>query len=138
MGDTGYDVLLFVDTANDPQNPTFTKVAGQRGLTLNKSMEEVDVTDKDSDNWKEFVASLREWSIDADGVIETLDGGFAYLQDTYLNRRTVLVQVLAADGSSRAGLSFITDFPEEFPYDDAATFTLTLRGTGPLTTVPAP
>ncbi len=139
MATTGFNWLVFIDTANDPQNPTFTKVCGQRGLTMNRTADEVDVTNKCSeDSWKEFVLSLREWSQDLDGVVELADSGYQGVLDMFRQRRTVLVQKQASDGSTEVGLAFVTEISEEAPYDDAATFTLTLKGTGPLTPIPAP
>ena len=139
MATTGFNWLIFIDTANDPQNPTFTKICGQRGMTSNRTTDEVDITSKCSpDNFKEFVGSLKEWSQDLDGVVELSDQGFQYAQLAWREDRTVLVQKQHPDGSSEVGLSFITDISDEAPYDDAATFTLTLKGTGPLVAVPAP
>ena len=73
-----------------------------------------------------------------DGVVELSDQGYQFALQAFRDRLTVLVQKQAADGSSEVGLAFITSIPEEAPHDDAATFSMTLRGTGALTPIPAP
>jgi TP901-1 family phage major tail protein len=46
----GIDILVKVNTGT-AQTPTYTAVAGQRGATLNRSAETIDLTNKEGDGW---------------------------------------------------------------------------------------
>ena len=109
-----------------------TFLAGQRGATLNRSAETIDITNKVSAGWKEMITSVKEWSVDCDGVFVAGDAALEQLE-TAFNSNTV-VDVKITDGTwGYKGKAIITDFPIEAPYDDAATYSLTLQGTGELT-----
>ena len=106
-------------------------LAGQRGATLNRSAETIDITNKVSAGWKEIITSVKEWSIDCDGVFVADDAALKALE-TAFNANTV-VDVKISDGTwGYKGKAIITDFPIEAPYDDAATYSITLQGTGEL------
>lgn len=106
-------------------------LAGQRGATLNRSAETIDITNKVSAGWKEMMTSVKEWSIDCDGVFVADDVALKSLE-TAFNANT-MVDVKISDGEwGYKGKAIITDFPIDAPYDDAATYSLTLQGTGEL------
>ena len=106
-------------------------LAGQRGATLNRSAETIDITNKVSAGWKESITSVKEWSVDCDGVFVEDDTALKALE-TAFNANT-MVDVKISDGEwGYKGKAIITDFPIEAPYDDAATYSLTLQGTGEL------
>ena len=111
-----------------------TFLAGQRGATLNRSAETIDITNKVSAGWKEMITSVKEWSIDCDGVFVADDTALKQLETAFNNNTTVQVKI--ADGVwGYQGTAIITDFPIEAPYDDAATYSLTLQGTGALAAI---
>ena len=106
-------------------------LAGQRGATLNRSAETIDITNKVSAGWKEMITSVKEWSVDCDGVFVEDDTALKALE-TAFNANT-MVDVKISDGEwGYKGKAIITDFPIDAPYDDAATYSLTLQGTGEL------
>ena len=106
-------------------------LAGQRGATLNRSAETIDITNKVSAGWKESITSVKEWSVDCDGVFVADDAALKQLE-TAFNANT-MVDVKISDGTwGYKGKAIITDFPIEAPYDDAATYSITLQGTGEL------
>lgn len=134
----GIDILIKIDDE---------VVALQRGATLNRSAETYDTTTKTSGGWKEFVASLKEWSIDCDGLytLPKASGtsSFRALEDAFVNGEPVAVEfalatetgVTAGDTIGFSGLAYIVDFPLEAPQDDSLTFSVTLQGTGELTEI---
>lgn len=106
-------------------------LAGQRGATLNRSAEVIEITNKVSDGWKENISSVKEWSIDCDGIFVADDKALADLEKAF-NDNT-LVNIKISDGTwGYTGTAIITDFPIDAPYDDAATYSLTLQGSGAL------
>lgn len=122
-------------------------VALQRGATLNRSAETIDTTTKTSGGWKEFVASLKEWSIDCDGLytLPTASGtnSFRALEDAFVSGEPVTVEFALAsetgatvgDTTGFSGQAIIVDFPLEAPQDDSVTFSVSFQGTGALTEI---
>lgn len=128
----GIDFLVHANTGTS-EVPVWTKIGGQRGATLNRSAETLDVTSKDSKGFKEFVPSFKEWSVEAEGLFIDGDTGFKALEKSYMDGTTLLVQMSTPSGDKYKGLAIITDLPLEAPYDDMATYSVTLQGSGELT-----
>ncbi len=128
----GIDFVLKVNTGT-VEIPVYSILAGQRGATLNRSVDTMDVTTKDSSNWKEFLPSIGEWSIDADGLVVDSDEAFTKLESYFMSRDKLLVELTTPGGKTYQGNVIITDFPIELPYDDAVTYSVKLTGTGVLT-----
>jgi TP901-1 family phage major tail protein len=129
MPTTGVKFLVYVNTGT-PELPVYTKVAGQRGATLNRSAETVDTTSKDSNNWRENEYGIREWSIDFDGLLIESDAAYLELEDAYMNQTKLMVRFETAAGNKYEGTALLTDFPVEGPYDGESTYSGTLMGDG--------
>ena len=126
----GKDFALYVNTTDDAEFPTFEKVAGQRGGTLNRSSEGIDITTKDNSGWTDEDYGSNSWGVDLDGVIPENQAAYERLEEAWLNQEFVLVQWRTPTRKAYQGLARIEDFPEEAPYDDTATYSLTLVGKG--------
>lgn len=129
----GVDILVKVNTGTSG-SPVYTAAGSQRGATLNRSTDEIDQTDKASDGCHEGVPSTTNWSIDADGLLIEDDNAYAALETAFDSKAQVLVQV-ATPAHTYTGLATISDFPIEAPYDDNATYSVSLTGSGKLTKV---
>lgn len=118
------------------QNETseWIAVAAQRGGTLNRSTETLDTSNKEGFGWNDFDAGNKEWSIDCDGLIVDGHEGFDALDTAFENGDCIRVRVHFPSGKLKVGTAIITDFPYEFSYDDAATYSITLQGKGALET----
>lgn len=132
MANTGIDFVVSIDVAGVP-----TRVAGQRGATLNRSVETTDRTTKDSDGNKEFGVSFSEWSIEADGLLVESNAALMALEDAFNEKEAIEIELITFAGNKYQGMAFITDLPIEAPHDDEATYSVTFQGTGALTKVPA-
>lgn len=132
----GINFLLKVNTGTE-QTPSYTKVAGQRGGTLNRSRDTIDETSKDGEGWVEKDYGLGEWSIDADGLLVYDDVGYAALEDAFMNETKIKAQWVQGNGDLYEGDVVVTDFPQEGPYDSEATYSVTLEGSGKPTKVPS-
>ena len=132
----GIDFIIQVNTGTE-QTPVWTTVAAQRGAKLNRSSDTVDTTTKDSDSWKENEYTFREWSIDADGLIVENDEGYKALDDAFFQLKKLQVQMVTAAGNKYKGLSLLTDFSNDAPYNDSATYSVKLLGTGALVPITA-
>ena len=132
----GIDFLIYINTGT-VDSPTWTKVAGQRGGTFNLSSDEIDLSSKDNYGFSDRDYGTQEWSIDGDGVFIEGDNSHDAILDAFLARQPLLVRWTFPSGKSYEGRAIITDFPIEAPYDDVATYSLTLMGKGPFREVTA-
>ena len=125
----GVDVILKVKVDGQMK-----AIGGQKGASLSRSAETIDVSDKTSGGWSESIMGMKSWSLDCEGFVTLGDEGFEALY-TAFDERTPLevdIKVGGADGYTYTGEVVITDFPEEFPMDDAVTYSLTLQGASAL------
>lgn len=128
----GKDIILAIF---DPTGADLWSVAGQQSLTINRSAESIEVTSKDTvGGWKSFIAGMKEWGIDNDGLYVSSAESHRALSLAYENSTLVCVKVLDMKRKIGlfGGLGAITDYPIEAPYDDAMTYSLSLSGNGPL------
>ena len=129
---SGIGFIIKVNTGTIA-SPVYTTVGGQRNATLSMGTDEIDVTDKASSNWHEGLPSIRNWSIEGDGLLVQDDSGLQELEDAFIGGEKIKVQLLTASGKTYTGDAILTDFSYEAPYDDAATASYTLTGSGALT-----
>lgn len=121
----GLEIIIQAQTGVDE----FKDLAGQRGCTLNRSGEVIDVSNKVTSGWKESLTGLKEWSIDADGIMVEGDEALDVLEQAFLDSKPVHIKMGRRDKSwGYEGEAIITDFPIEAPYDDAVTYSMTLQG----------
>lgn len=123
----GVDVLLEVMVENEA-----VVIGGQSGATLNRGTNIIEVTSKDAGGWEESVAGVRNWSIDCDGFLVESDAALDALEQAWLNGNSFTAKIALPSGKTYAGNVLIEDFPNEFPQDDAVSFSLSLKGTGVL------
>ncbi|MBW3113486.1 phage major tail protein, TP901-1 family [Bacillus sp. MCCB 382] len=131
----GVNFLLYINTGTE-ETPLYTKVAGQRGGTFNRSTDTIDLTSKDNYGFKDEDYGIASWSIEADGLLVEDDAGYQALENAFDNKGIVLVRWETAGGSKYEGEAIITDFSNEAPYDDSATYSVTLNGKGQYTKSP--
>lgn len=124
-------VAVLIEVQN-PDTGEFSKVAAQRGGTLNRSADTLDASSKEDYGWANNEAGIKSWSIDCDGLFVENVQGFEDLNVAWVNGDCVRVRVRFPSGLTFVGNAIITDFPIEFPYDDAVTYSLTFEGKGAL------
>lgn len=126
---SGVDVLLKIKKGG-----IATPIGGQKGASLSRSAEAIDVSDKTSGGWTESIVGLKSWAIDCEGFITLGDTGFAEVVTAFDNRSPLEVEIKVGgeDGYTYTGSAIITDFPEEYQQDDAVTYSLSLTGVSAL------
>lgn len=128
----GKDILLCVfNTTGDE----LLAISGQQGLTINRSADTIEITSKDTEGgWKSYLAGMKEWSIDNDGLYVPNDQSHGILSTAFEDGDPVCIKVV--NGKTKVGmfggLAVITDYPIEAPYDDSMTYSITLSGMGAL------
>lgn len=129
----GKDILLAVW---DATGANILAVAGQQGLTINRSADTIEVSTKDTEGgWKASIAGMKEWSIDLDGLYVKDDTSQTILSTAFTNGDLVCIKVYDAKAKKGmfGGIAAITDYPIEAPYDDAVTYSVSFSGVGKLT-----
>ena len=129
----GCDVLLKVakEASGGEAPSSYIVIGGQTGATLNRSAETIDVTDKTNEGYKEYMAGLKEWSVDFDGFVVTEDAGITLLDECFEGRQKVYLEIVMGK-RKYTGSGYITDYPVEFPLDSAVSYSLTVSGASPL------
>lgn len=134
LGDkvSGASVILKVK-----KGETLIPIGGQTGATINRNAETVDVTNKVSEGYKEYVASWKDWSIDCDAFVTLGDEGQTELETYFAEGKAIDVSVrIGADenvkGVTYTGKALITSLTTDLGQDDAVTYSLSLQGTGAL------
>ena len=128
----GKDILLCVF---DSTGANLLAIAGQQGLTINRSADTIEITSKDTTGgWKGYLAGMKEWSIDNDGLYVASDEAHQALSEAFTNGDPVCIKVINSKTKKGmfGGLASITEYTLEAPYDDAMTYSITLSGMGGL------
>lgn len=128
----GVDVLLKVSVAG-----LMTPVGGQKSCSISRSANTIDTTDKNSSGWAESMAGVKSWSIDCDMFVVLGDTALETLFTAFEARTPIDVTIRVGAtgdvlGYTYTGTAVITDFPEDFPQDDAVSISLSLQGASPL------
>lgn len=129
----GKDILVCVWDASGSE---LLAIAGQQGLTLNRSADEIEVSSKDTEGgWKSKIAGMKDWGIELNGLYVASDASHKRLSSAFNAGDVVCVVVKNHKTGENlfGGLAAITDYPLEAPYDDAMTYSITLSGNGPIT-----
>ena len=135
-------LVILTDSNNKP-------IAGQRGATLSRTAETIDTTSKDDGLWASAIAGYRSWSVEVEGAWLEGDERLKALDQAFTNGTPINVAILMnanTPGKGRVGgtygeytakesytgEAYITDFSYELPYDDLASYSMTLQGNGEL------
>ena len=133
----GKDYLLSINTATAVK-PVWTLIGGQRGSSLKRTADSIDVSHKTSGGWKSTKAGLRGWSVDLDGLVLLQDAGLEALETAFNEGKEVNVKFEYPDKKYRTGWAALTDLSIEAPHDGEASLSGTLEGNGPLSDLTAP
>ncbi len=127
----GKDYLLYINTGTATV-PVWTLIGGQRGSSLSRSADSIDVSHKTSGGWKSALAGLRGWSIDLDGLVLLTDLGLQALEQAFMSGIEINIKFAYPDATYHTGWGSITDFSIETPHDGEASLSGTIEGNGPL------
>ena len=118
-------------------------LAESRDFTLTQGQEEIDLTNRDSDWWKESTPGLRDWAISGSGLYIYNDHARQLLDWHWHDRGKtdvsgypafLTVIVTMADGAvTKTGECYVTNITYPGPHAGAAEVSFTLRGTHALT-----
>lgn len=107
-------------------------VGGQQDGSLELGLNTIDVTDKEGNGWEEVIPGIKHWSASLDGVVKLTNEGLKLAQDALFQGNLVDVET-SMGGAKYTGQALVTSLSYEGAHDDAATFSISLKGTGALT-----
>lgn len=127
----GKDILLAIF---DNTGANLLAIAGQQGLTINRSADSLEVSDKNTGGWKAKLPGMKEWSIDNDGLYVASDESHKELGKAFDEGNFVCIKVINQREKKAlfGGLAIVSDYSLEAPYDDAMTYSISLDGNGAL------
>lgn len=109
------------------------KVAEISQWSIDCEADNIEITNFDSNGWKEFIAGLKEWSGSFEGNFKPTDTtGQAALITAWQNGTTVSLE-LRIDATKKLAGSAYVNFSIEMPVDDKGSFSCDFQGTGQLT-----
>ena len=122
----GVSMILKVDVS-----ATATAIGLSRSATLNLSMEDVDITTKASNYWRQRIPSLRDWSVDFDAIFDEADDAQDQLWTSFDTDPSAAASVnLVVSGDTYSGNMYITDMTIEGPHDAEVSISGSLVGAG--------
>lgn len=126
-GQIGYSAALTVEGGAVGETTDFT---------LSLDQENADLTNRDSNYWRQIVTTTRSWTMSGNGNYVATDVGKKVLVNHWENRSptTITCVMTLADGSITAtGEAIVTNLTFNAPFADKADFSFTLEGTDALT-----
>lgn len=128
----GKEVLLYINYGESATEaaPVWTLIGGQTTADFSMSADDIDASNKASGGWGETYAGIKSTELSLEGIICNGDEGLAALKDAFINGEAVDVCRYAEDGTADRNWYNITEFSDETPHDDMATFSVTLNGIG--------
>ena len=133
----GTDLILKVGTSDS----TEVIVAHATNCSLELSMDERDITSKDSAGWKEISGGLRNWSISTDALYDATDLGatktdFVALFDLVDARTKVYIEFTmlspVAGDYIYTGEGYVTSLSLSGGVEETASYSCSISGTGDL------
>ena len=116
-------------------------VAGETGCNFSISGGEIDMSNKSTQYWREFLAGRIDWTAGGDGMIifdaeaDTLEASQKALWTAISTRADVEVEIALSDVLVFEGTAFFTSFEGSFDDDAPATISWAVRGKGALVLV---
>ena len=128
----GKDILICLFNSDGSK---LLAIAGQQSLTINRSVDTVDTTSKDTKGgWKSQMAGMKEWSADTDGAYVMGAESHKELQKYFTSGDLICIKIvdIKETKSLFGGMAVLTEYTLEAPFDDAMTYSCSFAGNGPL------
>ena len=127
-------IKTWIGGANTANNNEATAVTMARTADLSLSQEEVDVSTKATDGWRELgeAMGLRSMSLSCEGVFAN-SAVELEVADRAVNGNVNTYIIVSEAGSSWKGDFFISEMTRSGTYNDAEVFSFTLSSAGEIT-----
>lgn len=106
-------------------------LGGQRDITLTRTADSIDITNKINGEWKDNLSGLKTWSINCNGFYILDSESFSLLEDAYMNNTDVDVEI-GISNKIYKGKAIVTNFPLNATYNLQYKYSIALLGNGEL------
>ena len=131
----GTAIALYKDISGVP-----AKIANLTSTDFELTKDTIDATNKDGDNYKEFLVGLSSWTMSAEGIFEEDGSATGHSPKDLLDDMiagaaiTVVMGNLDETGDLKlTGSAVMTSFSWNAPVNNVAKFSCSLQGSGALT-----
>jgi len=130
----GRDILLKL--SDGALSPAFVTVAGLRARTLSLNARSIDITDSDSNGWRQLLegAGVRALTVSGSGVFRD-QASDALIREAFFAQSPVVWQVIIPSFARFEGPFLITGLDYAGAHDAEATFSLSLASAGEISFV---
>lgn len=106
-------------------------IGGQDGAKMYKVVQQSDITNMITMEWKRTITNIKSWSLVCSGLVIKDDIGFEALRKAYESNS--LVKIKTEDGNrSEVGYAYVTSFPVSSVYNSGWTYSVTFEGSDAL------
>lgn len=109
-------------------------VGGQKSASIEMNQSPIETTTKDSEGWTTKIAGKKAWSTTCDALFFVSDEGQKAVYDAFESGTAIDVELSNTSGYYRKGKALVTSISEEAGDEDVVSFSVSLEGTGSLTT----
>lgn len=106
-------------------------LAGQLGARLTQSASPIDITNKITGEWKEYLGGLKSWQVDCNGLYVKNKDTYSQLQEAFRTNTNIDVEIIL-DQHRYIGQALLTEFPLTAMYNDTYKYSARLLGDGEL------
>ena len=135
VAEAGKDTLLYILTAIENDEETWTLVGGQRNSPLAETANTIDASHKTSGGWATSVPGLKSWSVNYSGLLIMSDDGLKVLDYAFRESHQIKVKIEYKDHSYQTGWCYVTAFNNDTAHDGVATISATLSGVGAISPI---
>lgn len=103
-----------------------------RDVTFNMESGEADVSTRATQDWRVYLATLKEATLEFDMIVDSSDADYAAIRSSFL-MGTRLYYVVKADNPNNSGFAFygeVTGFAGSQPLEEGETVSVTIRNAG--------
>ena len=111
----------------------YVPFAASTSCNMNSNTSQIEVTNYNTDWFREYKMDILDWSVDTDGLITIDTVDYKDLLDFQLNRTRIVVRFSAIGLKQDVffGRAYITDITLSAPVEGVATYSVTVTGAGP-------
>lgn len=111
----------------------YVPFAASTSCSMTSNTAQIEVTNYNSDWFREYKMDMLDWSVTIDGLITIDTVDYKDLLDFQLNRTRIVVRFSAIDLKQNMffGRAYITNVTLSAPVENVATYSVTVTGAGP-------
>jgi len=132
MGKIGFEASLYYQTDGVAGTAGWNELDIVADVSMNASGDEVEVTTRKGNGWKQYLAGLKDATIEFEAVWDAGEAGYEAIRDAWLNRSNLGIRMLDGDfavaGSEGLEGDFVvTGFQRNEPIGDKIAVSITLK-----------